>query len=225
MQDYVAPRALEAAEIPEIVAQYGRGARHALEAGFDGVELHGANGYLVDQFLRDGTNHRSDAWGGPVAKRARFLLEVVQALVAVWRPERVGVRLSPSGTFNDMKDSNPLETFTHAVRELNQLEVGYLHLIEAGEADLRHGGRAVPTEALRPLFSRTLIVNGDYDRARAGAAIGEGRTDLVSFGRLFLANPDLPQRLRTGAALNPADPSTFYGGDEKGYTDYPALAS
>jgi N-ethylmaleimide reductase len=225
LQDFVAPRALETAEIPEIVAQFGQGARNALEAGFDGVELHGANGYLVDQFLRDGTNQREDGWGGPVERRARFLVEVVQALIEVWGPERVGVRLSPSGTFNDMKDSAPRETFGHAVRELDRLQVGYLHLVEASEADLRHGGKAVPTEALRGFFSGTLIVNGDYDKSRADAAIGEGRADLVSFGRLFLANPDLPQRLRSGASLNPPDASTFYGGGEKGYTDYPALAS
>jgi N-ethylmaleimide reductase len=223
VRDFVAPRALEGDEIPGIVEQYRAGARNAREAGFDGVELHGANGYLVDQFLRDGTNRRQDEWGGTVEKRARFLIEVVQGLIAEWGPERVGVRLSPSGTFNDMSDSAPLETFGHAVRELDRLEIGYLHLVEASAGDLRHGGKVVPTEALRPQFSRTLIVNGDYDRRRADAAIEAGAADLVSFGRLFLANPDLPARLRDGADLNEPDPSSFYGGGENGYTDYPAL--
>jgi N-ethylmaleimide reductase len=224
MKPFVTPRALLAGEIPVIVGQFRRAAGLALEAGFDGVELHGANGYLPDQFLRDGTNRRTDAYGGSIENRARFLLEIVRGLLDVWGPERVGVRLSPSGTFNDMGDSSPLETFAHAIRELDRLGIVYLHLVEGGEADARHGGDVVPTALLRPLFHRTLIVNGDYDRARGEAAVRDGAADLVSFGRLFLANPDLPRRLREGAPLNAPDPRTFYGGDARGYTDYPSLA-
>jgi N-ethylmaleimide reductase len=224
MQPNVAPRALETGEIPGLVAQYRQGARHALDAGFDGVELHGANGYLPDQFLRDGTNRRTDRYGGSVENRARFLLEITEALIDVWGADRVGVRLSPSGTFNDMKDSNPVETFGFAARALDRLGIVYLHLVEGTDDDARRGGTLVPTERLRPLFRRTLIVNGGYDRERAEATIAKGRADLVSFGKLFLANPDLPARLRSGAALNPPDPGTFYGGGERGYTDYPALS-
>jgi N-ethylmaleimide reductase len=219
----VAPRALAIEEIPGIVEQYRQGALHAKEAGFDGVELHGANGYLPDQFLRDGTNHRTDRYGGSATNRARFLLEITEALVGVWGTDRVGVRLSPSGTFNDMRDSNPIETFGHATRELDRLGVVYLHVVEGGADDESRGGTLVPTDRLRPLFRRTLIVNGGYDRERAEAVITEGRADLVSFGTLFLANPDLPARLRARAALNPPDTGTFYGGGERGYTDYPAL--
>ncbi len=225
MKPYVAPRALETDEIPGIVAQFRQGARNALDAGFDGVELHGANGYLPDQFLRDGTNRRTDAYGGTVENRARFLLEIATALIDVWGADRVGVRLSPSGTFNDMKDSDPLQTFEYAVRALDCQGVVYVHLVEGGEAEIRHGGTIVPTERLRPLFRRALIVNGGYDRQRAEEVVGGGKADMVSFGRLFLANPDLPRRLRTGAPLNAPDPDTFYGGDAKGYTDYPALSA
>jgi len=222
---YVTPRALETNEIAAVVEQFRHGARLAKEAGFDGVELHGANGYLPDQFLRDATNRRTDAYGGTVENRARFLLEVVAALTDVWGPDRVGVRLSPSGTFNDMKDSDPLATFGYAVRELDRLSIAFLHLVDGGAADIRHGGSVVPTERLRPLFRHALIVNGGYDRLRADAVIGNGGADLVSFGRAFLANPDLVSRLKIGAPLNPPDSSTFYGGGEKGYIDYPALAA
>jgi N-ethylmaleimide reductase len=223
MKPFVTPRALEIGEIPAIVESFRQGARSALEAGFDGVELHGANGYLVDQFLRDRTNHRTDAYGGSVANRARFLLDVTRAIVDVWGPDRVGVRLSPSGTFNDMGDSDPLATFGHAIRRLDRIGIAYIHIVEGTQADVRHGGTIVPTAKLRPLFGRTLIVNGEYDRERADHAIRGGQADLVSFGRLFLANPDLPRRMKAGAPLNTPDPATFYGGTAKGYTDYPAL--
>ena len=218
---FVTPRALETSEIPEIIEQYRQGAENALQAGFDGVEVHGANGYLLDQFLRDGTNHRTDEYGGSLENRARLLLEVTEAVVGVWGAQRVGVRLSPSGTFNDMHDSNPLATFGYAAQALNRFGLAYLHIIEVNEADLRHGGTEVPTRSLRGHFTGTLMVNGGYNRDRANAVLAKGEADLVSFGTLFLANPDLPQRLTLNAPLNQPDPTTFYGGGEKGYIDYP----
>jgi len=223
MLPFETPRALTSNEIPGVVEQFRLGASNALAAGFDGVEIHAANGYLPDQFLRDGTNRRTDAYGGSAQNRARFLLDIVRAVIGVWGPDRVGVRLSPSGTFNDMTDSDPLKTFGYVIGKLDQLGILYVHLVEASEDDIRQGGSMVPTDRLRPLFRRTLIVNGGYDRERADAVIRSGVADLVSFGKAFLANPDLPQRLKIGAALNVPDPQTFYGGGEKGYVDYSAL--
>lgn len=220
---YVTPRALEIDEIPTIVEAYRSGAANALATGFDGVEVHGANGYLLDQFLRDGTNKRTDAYGGSVENRARLLLEVTEAVVGVWGADRVGVRLSPSSTFNSMSDSDPKATFGYAIDALNRFGLAYLHLLEPSEADERHGGTLIPTHYFRPIFKGLLMTNWDYDRDKANAAIARGDADLVSFGKLFIANPDLPERFKLGAALNQPDPSTFYGGDETGYTDYPAL--
>jgi N-ethylmaleimide reductase len=225
LKPYETPRALELSEIPGVVEQYQRGAQNAVEAGFDGVEIHGANGYLIDQFLQDGTNRRNDAYGGSVENRARFLLEVTQAVVEVWGADRVGVRLSPSSTFNDMRDSNAQATFSYAVSQLQGLGIAYVHLVEFKQDDARHGGKEVPTSVLRPLFKGRLIVNAGYTRERADAAIAKGHTDLVAFGVPFIANPDLPERLKTGAALNAPDVATFYGGGEKGYIDYPALTA
>jgi N-ethylmaleimide reductase len=223
MKPFETPRALETQEIEQIVGDYGRGARNALAAGFDGVEVHGANGYLPDQFLRDGSNKRKDQYGGTIEHRARFLLEVTKAAVNVCGADRVGVRLSPSGTFNSMSDSNPVETFSYAIEALERMGIAYLHIVEGGEADLRHGGSIIPTSEFRPLFSNTLIVNGGYDRVRAESAVHSGDADLVSFGQLFLANPDLPARLAADGPFNEPDFETFYGGGENGYTDYPAL--
>lgn len=223
MQPFVTPRALETDEIAGVVEQFRLGARNARLAGFDGVEVHAANGYLLDQFLRDGTNRRDDRYGGSVENRSRLLLEVLAALFEEWPAGRVGVRLSPSGTFNDMNDSDPAATFGYVVEALDKLGLAYLHLIEATEADLRHGGTAVATADLRARFRGPLMVNGDYDGARGNAAITSGAADLVSFGRPFLANPDLPERLRRGAPLNEPDPATFYGGGAEGYVDYPTL--
>ena len=223
MMPFETPRALTSGEIPEIVEQFRLGAANALAAGFDGVEIHAANGYLPDQFLRDGTNRRTDAYGGSVENRARFLLDIVRSVIGVWGPDRVGVRLSPNGTYNDMTDSDPLKTFGHVIGELDQLGIVYVHLVEASETDARNGGSMVPTAHLRRLFRRTLIVNGGYDRQRADAVIRSGVADLVSFGKAFLANPDLPRRLKIGAALNAPDAETFYGGGEKGYVDYSVL--
>jgi N-ethylmaleimide reductase len=225
MKPFVTPRALETWEIPEIVEQYRQGAKNALEAGFDGVEIHAANGYLIDQFLRDGTNQRTDKYGGSIENRARLLLEVTEAVTNVWGADRVGVRLSPSGTFNDIRDSNPLETFGYAAEALNKFGLAYLHIFEAVEADIRHGGTVVPTSPLKERFQGTLIVNGGYDKSRGDAVLASGAADLVAFGTLYIANPDLPERFALNAPLNQADPTSFYGGGEKGYTDYPAIAS
>ncbi|MFA5976363.1 MAG: alkene reductase [Elusimicrobiota bacterium] len=223
LKPYVTPRALETSEIPGIVEDYRVGAQNALIAGFDGVEVHGANGYLLDQFLRDGTNQRADAYGGSVENRARFLLEVTQAVLNVWGPDRVGVRLSPSGTANDMHDSDPEKTFGYVIAALDALEIVYVHLREGLEEDIRRGGRIIPTAVFRPLFQGALMVNGGYNRERADAVIAKGEAELVSFGTPFIANPDLPRRLQIGAELSDADPATIYGGGAKGYTDYPPL--
>lgn len=223
MQPFVTPRALELDEIPGIIDQYRQGAKNALEAGFDGVEVHGANGYLLDQFLRDGTNHRTDDYGGSLENRARLLLEVTQAAVEVWGSDRVGVRLSPSSTFNDMADSDPKTTFGYAIQALNVFNLAYLHLLEPSEADLRYGGTPIPTREFRPLYNGTLMVNWDYDQATGHQAIASGDADLVSYGKLFIANPDLPRRFEENAPLNEPNFDTFYGGGAEGYTDYPSL--
>jgi N-ethylmaleimide reductase len=226
-QPFVTPRALETEEVRVIVDDFARGAANAKAAGFDGVELHGANGYLVDQFLRDGTNRRTDRYGGDVPNRARFLLEVTAALVDVWGAGRVGVRLSPSGTFNDMHDSNPFATFGYAARELGKLRLAYLHVVRPNDADRRHGKpgwRPVPVSYFRPLFEGPIVAAGDYTAQSAEAALSSGEADAVAFARAFIANPDLVERLRRDAPLAEPDPSTLYGGGEKGYADYPALA-
>jgi N-ethylmaleimide reductase len=212
---FVTPRALDADEIPGIVAQFAIGARRALDAGFDGVEVHAANGYLIDQFLRDGSNQRTDTYGGSVENRARFLLEVVEAVVAVWGADRVGVRFSPTSPFNDMRDSDPATTFGYASRELDRFGLAYLHVIEPVETETP----VVPV--LRESFRGPLMINGGYTQETGNAVLAAGRVDLVSFGVPFLANPDLPERFAEGAPLNTPDPSTFYFGTEKGYIDYP----
>ncbi|HUH79597.1 MAG TPA: alkene reductase [Methanoregula sp.] len=218
------PRALEKDEIPLIVEEFRHGAENAKRAGFDGVEIHGANGYLLDQFLRDGSNRRTDRYGGTVENRARFPLEVAGAVAGVFGPGRVGYRISPHFSVHAMSDRNPRETFSYLARELNGMGIGYLHLVEA------IGGRlgAVPPEQriaplIREKFGGTLILNGGYDAAGAERVLAAGLADLVSFGVFFLANPDLPERFRRGAPLNREDTATYYSGEEKGYTDYPAL--
>lgn len=226
MEPYPTPRALETDEIPAIVDQFARAAANAEAAGFDGVELHGANGYLIDQFLRDGTNHRTDAYGGSVENRARFLLEVTRAVVDVLGADRVAVRLSPSGVYNDMFDSNPRATFGYAVEQLDTLGLAYLHITEAQEADKRHapaGYEPIPVSYFRPLFRGPLVTNGGYTLDRANEVIAQGSADAVSFGAPFIANPDLVERFRRGAPLATPDAATFYSGGAKGYTDYPAL--
>jgi N-ethylmaleimide reductase len=216
-QPFVTPRALDLQEIPGIVADFRRGAANAEAAGFDGVELHGANGYLLDQFLRDSTNQRGDAYGGPVENRARLLLEVAQAVAGVMGAGRVGVRLSPLNPFNDIADSDPRTTFGYAARELGGLGLAYLHLTRGGDTGDFDWG------ALRRAFGGKVILNGGFDRAQADAALTAGIADLVAFGTAYLANPDLAERLRQNAALNAPQRETFYGGGERGYVDYPSL--
>ena len=212
------PRALAAHEIPGIVEQFRKGAENAKAAGFDGVELHGANGYLLDQFLRDGANQRTDEYGGTIRNRARLPLEVATAVIEVWGAERVGYKLSPAFSGYSMSDSNPAETFTYLATQLSALHLGYLHVTERAMP-----GQARVTPLLRDVFNGTLMVNGGYDAKSGNAAIASGEADLVAFGVLFLANPDLPRRYREHAPLNTADQATFYAGEEKGYIDYPAL--
>jgi N-ethylmaleimide reductase len=217
---YVTPRALETDEVAGIVEQFAEGARRAYRAGFDGVELHGANGYLIDQFLRDGSNHRTDRYGGTAENRARFLSEVTAAVADVWGGRRVGVRLSPTGSYNGMRDSDPLLVFSVAANALNRFGLAYLHVVEP-VGEVASGGRISPV--LKSVFRGAFIANGGYDGETGNAAVRGGQADLVSFGASFLANPDLPERLRAGAPLNEPDRATFYGGDERGYTDYPVL--
>jgi N-ethylmaleimide reductase len=222
LQRFVTPRALEIGEIPEVVAQFRHGAQLALQAGFDGVEIHGANGYLIDQFLRDGSNHRTDAYGGPIENRVRFLLEVVGAITDVWGRHRVGVRLSPTNPFNSMRDTDPQATFGYAAAQLGKLEIAYLHVVESDKFD-KTIGQVMDYRRLRDAFGGAYIANAGYDYERAVAALAHGEADLIAFARLFLANPDLPERFARHAPLNEPDRATFYGGDDKGYTDYPAL--
>lgn len=225
-QPYVTPRALETDEIPGIIEQYRQAAENALAAGFDGVEIHGANGYLLDQFLQDGSNQRTDQYGGSIENRARLLLEVTEAVVGVWGADRVGIRLSPNGTFNSMHDSNSAALFDYVVGALDRFGLAYLHLVEprwasaTPEADIA----ALKTSHFREIYHGTIITAGGYDRELGSAVVASGKADLVAYGRLFISNPDLPERFAQDAPLNPYDRSTFYGGDERGYTDYPSLA-
>ncbi len=220
MVDFVEPRALTTNELPGIVADYVHATKCALSAGFDGVEIHAANGYLLDQFLRDGTNKRTDNYGGSFENRTRLLLEVTKAVVEVAGADKVGIRLSPVNPFNDMYDSNPQELFNYVVSELNQFNLAYLHVIE-GDV----GGNAAPFDfvALRKLFKGSYMANLGYDKVRGNAAIASGHADVIAYGVPFIANPDLVERYKVDASLNEADPSTFYGGSEQGYIDYPAL--
>jgi N-ethylmaleimide reductase len=225
MADYVVPRALETSEIAGIVHEYARGAENAKRAGFDGVEIHNANGYLLDQFLRDGTNTRSDSYGGSVENRARLTLEVVDAVVAVWGAERVGIRFSPGGVFNDMKDSDPLNTFGYVLRKLAPKGLAYAHVTQVTAQDVAHGAKeGVGPRELRASYPGTIVSAGGFTLESGNAALREGWADAIAFGVPFLSNPDLPERLRLGAALNAPDEATFYAPGPAGYTDYPALA-
>ncbi len=217
--DYETPRALETAEIPGIVAQYATAAANAKAAGFDGVEVHAANGYLIDQFLRDGSNHRTDQYGGSIENRCRFLVEVTEAVVAAWGDSGgVGVRFSPHNPYNDMSDSDPAALFTAAAASLKRFGLAYIHVLEpvgttpalAGDMKAAIGG--IP-----------LIVNGSYDYETGTSAVAGGVIDAVAYGKLYIANPDLVERFAAGSSLNEPNPKTFYGGGAAGYTDYPTL--
>jgi N-ethylmaleimide reductase len=218
-------RAIGIEEIPALVEDYRQAAMRAKAAGFDGIELHAGNGYLLDQFLQDGTNRRTDAYGGSVENRARLLFEILDAVVPVWGRDRVGVRLSPSTKFNAMSDSNPAITFDHVAARLDRYGVAYLHIIEPriiGNQMIEDGLPPVAAALLRRAFRGPIIAAGGFEPASAEAIIGRGDADLVAFGRHFIANPDLPERIRQGWPLAPHDRDTFYGGDRRGYVDYPA---
>jgi N-ethylmaleimide reductase len=226
MEEYVTPRALETSEIPGIIAEYVHGARLAKQAGFDGVEIHNANGYLLDQFLRTGTNQRGDLYGGSVTNRARLTLEVTEAVSGVWGADRVGIRFSPAGAFNDMHDDNPLETFGHVLRELNRFGLAYAHITQVTAQDIAHGAvEGVGPRELRPAWNGEVVSAGGFTLESGNAAIAEGWADAIAFGVPFIANPDLPERFRQKSPLNAADESTFYSPGAKGYTDYPMLNS
>lgn len=222
LEDFVTPRALDAAELPAIINDYTHAAQCALDAGFDGVEIHAANGYLLDQFLRDGTNTRTDNYGGSIENRVRLLLEVTAAVVAVAGADKVGVRISPVNPFNDMKDSNPQALFNYVAKALSAYNLAYLHTVEGGI----HGGgdfEMIDFAHIRKNFNGAYIANLAYDKERGNAAIIKGNADAIAFGVPFIANPDLVERYKIDAPLNEADSKSFYGGSEKGYTDYPSL--
>jgi N-ethylmaleimide reductase len=223
MKDFVTPRALETDEIPAIVKTYALAARHAMDAGFDGVEVHGGNGYLIDQFLRSGSNQRTDAYGGSKEKRTRLLLEVMDAVCTTVGNDRVGLRLSPVTSFNDMQDEAPQATFDYVVGELNSRKLAFLDILQGTGGAPQEQWLPFDYERLRTLYTGNLIRNNGYDFASAQAAVTSGGADAIAFGRLLLANPDLVERFRRGAELNTPDYEKLYSGEDKGYTDYSFL--
>ncbi len=223
MKEFETPRPLSVEEIQNIVQEYVQGAKNAIAAGFDGVEIHSANGYLLDQFLRDGTNKREDEYGGNIKNRSRFLFEVIKAVTSAVGADKTGVRLSPSGTFNDMTDSDPQSHFTYVCEKLNDFGLAYLHIVDALEGDIKHGANVVGLEVIRDAYKGVLITCGGYDKERGNRTVKKAQADAVAFGIPFIANPDLPERFKRDAALNEADVSTFYTQDEKGYIDYPFM--
>ncbi len=219
MLPYVRPRALATLEVLQVVDQFKKAAEVAKAAGFDGVEIHAANGYLIDQFLRDGSNQRSDRYGGSPARRVTLLLEIVDAVSEVWPKGRMGVRFSPENRFNDMRDSDPAANFGYYAQELSKRHPAYLHVLQG---DMSADATVVDYREIRHRFGGTYIANNGYNRARAMTAIEQGSADLIAFGRPFISNPDLVKRLRQDLPLAAPDSATFYGGDERGYTDYPS---
>ena len=233
-KEFVTPRALETSEIPAVIADYRRGAENAKKAGFDGVHIHGANGYLLDQFLQDSTNQRTDAYGGSLEKRARLMLEVTDAVAEVWGADRVGMHLAPRMDSHDMGDSDRLGTFTYVARELGKRGLGWIaarearispdtKLVDSQGRPREVANRASIGPALRDAFGGVYIANESFDQVGAEAALADGVADAVAFGKLFIANPDLPTRFARRAALNKWDTATFYAGGAQGYIDYPAL--
>lgn len=223
--DFETPHAMEIEEVKAIVKDYNQAAKNAREAGFDGVEIHSANGYLPDQFLQNGSNKREDEYGGSIENRSRLLLEILDSVIKIWGAERVGVRLSPYGTFNDMSDSDPIALFSYVLAQLSKREIAYVHMIEpratsAGSNDISLSEEPNASELFRNKFNGVFISAGGYKPETAKQAVENRSVDAVAFGRLFIANPDLPERIKLGATLNKYDRSTFYGGAEKGYTDY-----
>jgi N-ethylmaleimide reductase len=222
-EDIPTPRPLEKAEIAAIIDEFRSAAANAKAAGFDGVEVHGANGYLIDQFLEDSTNLRTDEYGGSLENRARLLFEVIAAVGQAWDSDRIGVRISPGGTFNDMCDRHPTDTWGYVARRMAAMNLAYLHLIEPAPSTGEHPLPDLSATYFRPLYPGTLIVAGGYTLEKANAVLQQELADLVAFGQPFLANPDLVERLRRGAPLNKPNAGTYYGGGAEGYTDYPTL--
>jgi len=218
MKAFVKPRALEINEIESIIQQYHNAAKRAKGAGFDGVEIHAANGYLLDQFLRDGSNKRNDEYGGSTTNRMRILNEVIDSVLEVWDSQNVGIRLTPENSFNSMSDSDPQTHFNYFISELNSRNLAYIHLLEG---DMMSAERKVDYRALRDAYTGHYMANNGYDKDRAQMSIQQGDSDLVAIGVPFIANPDLVSRYKNNFALNEADQNLFYGGDEAGYTDYP----
>jgi N-ethylmaleimide reductase len=223
---YETPRALETGEIAGIIDAYRQAAENALQAGFDGVEIHGANGYLIEQFLQSHTNLRTDQYGGSIEDRTRFLIDVTQAVTGVWGANRVGVRLSPYGVANDSGEPDPMPLYSHAIRALDRLGLAYLHFVEprssgAGRAEVNHQNVPSAMVLFRAIWSGVLISAGGFSGETAEAAIAAGHADAIAFGRIFISNPDLPRRLQHGYPLSPYNRATFYGGEAAGYTDYP----
>ena len=226
MVPYETPRALETDEVASVVDAFRQAATNALKAGFDGVEIHGANGYLIEQFLQSHTNLRTDRYGGSIANRARLLMEITQAAIDVWGANRVGVRLSPYGVANGSGEVDPMPLYSHVIQALDTLGLAYLHFIEprssgAGRAEVNHQNVPSAMVLFRPMWRGVLISAGGFTGEAAEAAIAAGHADAIAFGRIFISNPDLPRRLRHGFPLTPYNRATFYGGEEAGYTDYP----
>jgi N-ethylmaleimide reductase len=224
---YETPRALETGEIAGVIEAFRQAARNALDCGFDGVEIHGANGYLIEQFLQSHTNLRTDPYGGSIENRTRFLLEVTRAVIDIWGADRVGVRLSPYGVANGSGEADPMPLYTHAIQSLDRFGLAYLHFIEprssgAGRAEVNHQNVPSAMVLFRPIWRGVLISAGGFSGEAADAAIAAGHADAIAFGRIFISNPDLPRRLQLGFPLTPYNRATFYGGAEAGYTDYPA---
>jgi N-ethylmaleimide reductase len=223
---YETPRPLRTSEIPGVIDAYRQAAKNALKAGFDGVEIHGANGYLIEQFLQSHTNLRTDQYGGSIENRTRFLMEVTKAVVEVWGADKVGVRLSPYGVANGSGEPDPMPLYTHVIKSLNPFGLAYLHFIEprssgAGRAEVNHQNVPSAMVLFRPICKGVLITAGGFTGEAADAAIAAGHADAIAFGRIFISNPDLPRRLQRGYPLTPYNRATFYGGEEAGYTDYP----